>query len=59
MGKEKVVCTYIGILHGLKNDRNSAICDNLVNLEVIMLSKISSHRKTNIACDSTSYDISK
>lgn len=48
MDRENVAYTYNGILFSIKKNGNSAICNNMVNLEDIMLSE-NSQRKTNTA----------
>ena len=41
MDKENVVYSYNGTLFSFQKERNPGICDNMANLEDIMLSEIS------------------
>ena len=49
MGRENAVYIYTGTLCSLKEEGNSTICKTWMDLEDIMLSKISQSRRTNRA----------
>ena len=59
MDKENVVYTYNGILFRHKEEGNSAICDNIINLEGITLSEISQTEKDKYHMISLIYGIQK
>ena len=52
MDKDDVVHLYNGILFSHKKEWNNAICSNMNDLEVIILSEVS-QRERQIPCDFT------
>ena len=45
MNKEDVVCIYAGILLSHKKGQNNAICSNMDDLEMVILSEVSHTEK--------------